>query len=274
MIIFFNKNANGGTAIKKSNKFYNDNIPCAKIYYLSSRDKNCNLKKILRENIQKGNFEFTAAGGDGTLNQLLNSLLEVVNDTELKKIKIGAIGIGSSNDFHKPVKKELKTPSIKIDFSNAKFRDVGYFTFRQNGNYIKKYFLINASIGMTAEGNFNFNNPDGILKYIKKKSSKWAIIYTALKALLHYKNQSVQIYSEGWGAKAVKLTNLGITKNPHFSGDLSYGGKPVYDNGLLQMYLSYNMNIITRLKTFSGFTNAQISYTKKSFVMGCKRDCN
>ncbi|MBL1213810.1 MAG: hypothetical protein HND52_10680 [Ignavibacteriae bacterium] len=250
MIILLNKDAGGGTALKKWNKYYNDKFPCTKIYYLSSRDKNCNLKKILRENIHKGNFNFTAAGGDGTLNQLLNSLLEVVSDAEIKKLKIGAIGIGSSNDFYKPVKKELDSPPIKIDFSNAKFRDVGYFTFRQNENYIKKYFLINASIGMTAKGNFNFNNPAGILKYIKKKSTKWAIIYTALKTLLHYKNQSVQISSDGVKVKHVELTNLGIMKNPHFSGDLSYGGNPVYDNGLLRIYLSSNMNIITRLKLF------------------------
>jgi diacylglycerol kinase family enzyme len=250
MIIILNKDAGSGTAIKKWNKFYKDKIPGAKVYNFSPRDKSCNLKKILRENINKGNYEFIAAGGDGTINLLLNLLLEVANDAEIKNLKIGAIGIGSSNDFHKPVKKKLDALRIKVDFSHAKLRDVGYFTFKENESYIKKYFLINASIGITAKGNYSFNNPIGFLKHIKKISSKWAIIYTALKTLSQYKNQSVQIASDGKDVKHVELTNLGIIKNPNFSGNLSYGGKAIYDDGLLHVILSSNMNIIARLKFF------------------------
>ncbi len=252
MIIVLNKGAGSGTALTKWKSLNKDKIPEAKLYNVSQGDRADKFKKLLRENITAGNYEFAAVGGDGTLNHLLNSLLEVANNAEIKNLKIGAIGIGSSNDFHKPIKKNKKLDAlpIKVDFSNAKYRDVGYLTFKENGSYTKKCFLINASIGITATGNFNFNNPIGVLKHIKKRKSKWAIIYTALKTLLQYKNQSVQIYSEERGVMYVELTNLGVIKNPNFSGNLSYGGKPIYDNGFLQIYLSSNMNIIARLKLF------------------------
>lgn len=264
MIIVLNKGAGSGTALTKWKSLNKDKIPEAKLYNVYQGDRADKFKKLLRENITAGNYEFAAAGGDGTLNHLLNSLLEVANSAEIKNLKIGAIGIGSSNDFHKPIKKNKKLDAlpIKVDFSNAKYRDVGYLTFKENGNYIKKYFLLNASLGITAEGNYNFNNPIGFLKHIKKRKSKWAIIYTALKTILQYKNQSVQIYSDGGKVKHVELTNLGIIKNPNFSGNLSYGGKAIYDDGLLQIHLCNNMEIFSRINLFRALQKQKISLLK------------
>lgn len=269
MIIVLNKDAGAGTALTKWNRLYKDKIPGAIIYDTSSSDKTFNIKKMLRENINKGNYEFAAAGGDGTLNHLLNSLLEVARGKEIKNLKIGAIGIGSSNDFHKPINK-IGTLPIKIDFSNAEFRDVGYFIFTKNGNHFKKYFLINASIGITAEGNYRFNTPSPLLKHIKQRSSKWAIIYTAVKTLLQYKNQAVQLYTEEWGLVNIKLTNLGVIKNPNFSGNLSYGGKPIYDNGLLQIHLCANLNIFDRLKLFGALQRHKYNLLKNVSSLNTK----
>ena len=39
-----------------------------------------------------------------------------------------------------------------------------------------------------------------------------------------------------------------MVKNPHFSGDLSYGGSPEYDDGLLKLYLSENMGRLGLLR--------------------------
>ena len=43
-----------------------------------------------------------AAGGDGAVNALLNGLMDPATDRPRWDVALGAIGLGSSNDFHKP----------------------------------------------------------------------------------------------------------------------------------------------------------------------------
>ena len=52
--------------------------------------------------LARGTRRFIAAGGDGTVNALLNALLGARGDLPLAELELGAIGLGSSNDFHKP----------------------------------------------------------------------------------------------------------------------------------------------------------------------------
>src|SRR5262249_27239042 len=55
--------------------------------------------------VRHGRRHFVAAGGDGTVNLALNGLLAVRRRLGLPRdaLRLGALGIGSSNDFLKPV---------------------------------------------------------------------------------------------------------------------------------------------------------------------------
>ncbi len=129
------------------------------------------------KSFNKGNTDFIIAGGDGSINYFLNHLINLVEPDILKQIKIGAVGIGSSNDFHKPFQSKNIVEKIpyKLNFKDAVERDVGCLLYEKDGKALKKYFLINASLGITAEGNNFFNNPDFILRFLKKISTQSAI---------------------------------------------------------------------------------------------------
>jgi len=249
MIILLNPSAGGGTALRKW-ELLNKNVLFKNkelnVFLINGSVK---TKELFQSAIHEGNYHFAAAGGDGTLNYLLNILLDIASEKEIKKLKIGAIGIGSSNDFHKPIKENQRINGIpyKMDFCNTQHRDVGYIFYKGRGTFNKKYFLINASIGITAEGNYLFNNPTRYLKWLKESNTSKAIIFTVIKTLLSYRNQPVHINSKESGSVDINLTNLGIVKNPNFSGNLSYGSSPIYDNGLLEIHLCSNMNIFNRL---------------------------
>ena len=45
---------------------------------------------------------FVAAGGDGTVSTLVNTLVAVAGQQRLEGLTLGAVALGSSNDFHKP----------------------------------------------------------------------------------------------------------------------------------------------------------------------------
>jgi len=250
MIILLNKNSAGGTALKKWNTIYKE------LKLNGSTETfivgvNGSTDKFILDSIKKGNTDFVIAGGDGSINYFLNCVLNSVEPDILKQIKIGAVGIGSSNDFHKPFQPKNTIGNIpyRINFKDAVRRDIGYLLYEKDGKTFKKYFLINASLGITAEGNNFFNNPDFILGYLKKLNTQSAITYTVIKNILTYKNFKVTIGGTNESFTA-NISNMGILKSPFFTGKLRYLSDPLLDNGLFDVHLYQSLSKMKLLKLF------------------------
>lgn len=243
MYLLLNTYAGGGSAKKKwekvqsviLNKFVN-----SKVVELH----NDSIDSVIKQSTLDSDNDFLVAGGDGTVNLFINGLIDNISPQEIEKYRIGAIGIGSSNDFHKPILKEdlLNDIPAKIDFDNCEKRDICMIKYKVGSDFHHKYFLLNASLGVTAEANNLFNNPDFILKFLKKYFTKAAILYAAAKTIFTYTNYEARIIFDSFETYSFRISNLSIIKNPNISGDLSYPGNPNYQNGLYDIYLAHSMN--------------------------------
>ena len=260
MIITLNTNCCGGKGLQKWNQI-KDHILNSETEVLRTNEPRFIEK--LKGCIDKGETYFVAAGGDGTVNYLLNNLVEAATRDQIKNITIGAIGIGSSNDFHKPFHSKIGEIPVCIDFQNAYQRDVGLIKYDSGEGNVEKYFLINSSLGITAEANNLFNEPDLILRRLKKLNTKLAIFYSAIKTMITYRNLNVEIIMDGDKLKT-KLTNLGITKNPHFSGDFCYDSQTDYISGKFNVHLAHHMNKFEILNLMKALTSRSFSKLKKT----------
>ena len=250
MIILVNKNSGGGTALKKWTRVYKQ------LGFNGSSESfvigvNGSTDKFIIDSVKKGETDFVIAGGDGSINYFLNRCIQLLKPDELKQIKIGAIGIGSSNDFHKPyqINNTIQNVPVKLNFQEAVKRDVGCIQYKSEGKILKKYFLINASLGITAEGNNFFNNPDFILRYLKKMSTQSAITYAVIKNVLTYKNFQATIGGSNESFTA-NISNMGILKSAFFTGKLRYQSDPLPDNGLFDVHLYESLSKVKLLKLF------------------------
>jgi len=250
MVILINKNSGGGTALEKWTSIYNQLglNGSTESFFIGV---NGSTDKFIIDSIKKGKTDFIIAGGDGSINYFLNRCINLLKPADLKQIKIGAVGIGSSNDFHKPFHPNNTIGNVpyKINFKDAVQRDVGCLLFEKDGKTFKKYFLINASLGITAEGNNFFNNPDFILRYLKKINTQFSITYAVIKNILTYKNIKVTMGGNNESFTA-NISNVGILKSPFFTGKLRYQSDPLLDNGLFDVHFYKSLSKIKLLKLF------------------------
>jgi len=221
-----------------------------------------NLPNFLRAAYEKGENCFAIAGGDGTANILLNAILSTFFEKDLKNIKLGFIGIGSSNDLHKP--KNSQTPSIKMDFQTAALRDILCLEYEQDGQINRKYALLNMSMGITAKANSSFNNPGLILRILKRISSPLAILYAAISTILTYKNMPIEINVKQ-KTLLVNLSNLGVIKSPYFAGNFHYDTPLQLNDGRYYLHICHDMNFIKILKLLKTLSKGKFAGTKNAF---------
>jgi diacylglycerol kinase (ATP) len=214
--------------------------------------------------LKAGANKFMAAGGDGTVNLLLNLLLNLTGRTD---IVIGAVGLGSSNDFHKPFRKEAFIGNVpaKVDFEHAISCDVIQVKYLdKSGSQQVRYSLINSSIGLTAEANAFFNRRLPIVRILQRMSVDAAIFFTAVRTILKYHNLPCVIVDEWGHMMKINLTNLGVIKNPHFTGSLCYDTAILPDDGKLGINLCAELTKFERLRLMVALTNHRFNGLPKT----------
>ncbi len=186
------------------------------------------LENTLNEYIRENGFNcIISAGGDGTVNIILNNLMNL-EGVKTEDFYLGGIGLGSSNDFLKPVETSIDSVPSRIRPEKSLLADVGKVRFKgTDGEERTRYFIVNASLGVTAEANSNFNRGDQPIRFLKPRMLNVAILYTAVKTILAFRNFPVTLKVERLEEGMFEegkfcLSNLSVLKNQHVSGSFVY----------------------------------------------------
>jgi diacylglycerol kinase (ATP) len=180
-----------------------------------------------------------AAGGDGTVGAVASALLACPNACG---VALGAVGLGSSNDFHKPFATVAAGVPLRIDLAAARPRDVGRALFSRNGEPpVERAFLVSASLGVTARANALFNEKKGgPFSWLKRRFVDGAVFYAALATLVRHADVSGVIRLAGEEG-TFSISNLSILKTPYLSGCLRFDTPVAPDSGLLAVNLCHGM---------------------------------
>jgi diacylglycerol kinase (ATP) len=244
-LVVLNAEAGGGQAGKRWEKvrpFIREQYAHQEVRLDRGEGWRCAVKQALDDGVRV----FIAAGGDGTVNLLLNGLLQVRGSVPLPSLALGAVGLGSSNDFHKPIERTAAGCAIRRDLAGRTLRDVCRARYRDaSGTRHERCFLVSASMGVTAEANARFNADDRVLLALKHRCFTLAMLYAALLSIGAY--HSFEAYLawcfDGQPVhRRTQLTNLSLLKTPHLSGGLRFDTRVACDDGLLGVNLCEGMS--------------------------------
>ncbi len=271
--VILNPFANAGRGLARWRRFLGSGtaeatrLGSAPIY-----DRVAGLEDWLAERLRSGPLDLVAVGGDGTVNLALNTLLALrphVGRELIAGARFGAVGVGSSNDFHKPGdspgRERTGGVATRLNFDGARGHDVGWARLRgADGTSVDRAFLINASVGLTAEGNWNFNQAGSLLRFLKRATVDGAILATAFRTLAAYRNIELRVGLDGGPARSLHLTNLGVVKNPHFSGSMRYDVDQASDDGRLGVHVCEGMGLGDKLRVFSALNRGRFTGLPKT----------
>jgi diacylglycerol kinase family enzyme len=184
--------------------------------------------------LEQGERRFVAAGGDGTVNLVVALLLELATPDTRPELIVGAIGLGSSNDFHKPIQPDALVGRFpcRLDFERSVQHDVGCTQYVDEHEVARvKRWVINASVGTTARGNWLYNEAHGVVGIAKRCSATLGMIVAAIGALLRPAREVMTVTAEDGSIELIRVCNLGVVKNPHFTGCLYYDSPYHPDSG-------------------------------------------
>ncbi len=223
MLVIVNRNANGGRAARAWQRIRPLVIERVGPFDECDAPDRESVRRCIVGALARGERRFVAAGGDGTVNLVMTDLVERARPEVLARVTFGAIGLGSSNDFHKPRRDALGGVPCRLDFAHPIQHDVGRSAYVDaEGERGVRHWLINASVGTTAAGNWLYNRATGVVGALKRLSASLGMIGATCVAVLRNRRVRMTLEREDGTSESVLLCNLGVVKNPHFTGVLRY----------------------------------------------------
>lgn len=251
-LLIINPKSGGSKALKKW-KQLSHSIPHDAVMTLDEW-KNTRQRPSLDDKI-------LSAGGDGCLHSIVNTLIENFGISILSEISIGAIGLGSNNSYLQPLKDRQQAHNIAVQIQEPHyFRDLIEVEIEKDSSVQKKWIVSNASLGLLAFANLNFNQ-NLFVQILKKINMSLADIFSFIITLIQFKPVNLQIEFSPGVPQNFSITNLHLLKAPYFTKDLHFATSAAMDSGLLDFYGL----------TFSSKRNVLIRFMKMSFLkkMSC-----
>lgn len=260
MLIVLNKHSNDGNGARKWSRIRNQVEMSAQKQGQNFVviDTGCDCKQQISRAFQKGERVFISAGGDGTLHFVLNILM-ALPDNQRRECILGAVGLGSSNDFHKPFNNSriFNGISLRIDSENLSNHNVGVVEYTSlQGETKTEYFILNGGIGMVADGNRLYNIGNPIINFLKPRWALAASNYAAIHTVLTHRNFPVSLKIDQ-NELLVNVSNLAIVIVPWFSGTCRYDLPVGPEADYFCVTLLENMGIFRKFLTFYYLSNGR-----------------
>jgi len=218
--LIFNPTAQGG----KASRFRSHpDIPHGQVVLLATAAVG-DARRLAAQAVRNGFRTIIAAGGDGTVNEVLNGICDVPGG--LSSARLGLLPLGTINVFARELRVPLRTgPAWKVlAAGRERSIDLGVADFQLDGAPCRRYFVQLAGAGLDSRA-------IELTEWrIKKKIGPLAYVYAGIKALRESKPvitvQAGQSFAGEWVA---------VGNGRYYGAPIAVFPKARLDDGLLDI---------------------------------------
>lgn len=203
--------------------------------------------KLAERAVKEGNTHIICAGGDGSLNEVANGLMQAKATTAAHlwaNVRMGVLPMGTGNDFVKTVNSPKDAEGLKqvIEVDSCKTIDLGLVEYHsQKGEKQSRYFINITDVGM-----------GGVVAERLSKYSKWMGAYLTyqraiLTTLLTYKNQPVRAKADGFTYEG-NIMNFIVANGKYFGSGLGIAPDAVADDGEFSVVILGEISLTDYIK--------------------------
>ncbi|MCO5248886.1 MAG: YegS/Rv2252/BmrU family lipid kinase [Chitinophagales bacterium] len=204
-------------------------------------------KELAFQGVKEGFKKIICAGGDGTINETANGVMQAIkalNEKERKSLRIGVIPIGTANDYIKTIGSPMTVAGLKKSITSDTYKtiDLGLVNFvSTKGENCERYFVNIVDIGI-----------GGIVVEKLSTSSRWLgpnLTYqkAIVSSLFSYRKKEVVATGDDFNYKG-KVMSLVIAKGKYFGSGLGIAPYAEPSNGRLSIVILGNISMLDYLK--------------------------
>lgn len=185
-----------------------------------------------RAAVRAGRRTVVAVGGDGTLSEVANGVLD---EDDTGEVAVAFVPAGTLSDFSRG-REPSPTLAGVLDRRRARRIDVGRVTCAGPDGPVTRWFVVNCTVGIVSAIGQRFVEKPPLNLALKRVSVRLAEAVYTVETALRWRPVEMRVTTDEdeWRTPA---TNLGVMKVPWFAGGMSFGSELEPDDGLLDAVL-------------------------------------
>jgi diacylglycerol kinase (ATP) len=213
--------------------------------------------------VNEGADYIIAAGGDGTMNEVVNGVMQVPTDKR-DKVLVGLFPLGTGNDFARTAQLAKSAEGLADLIQNRQYQkiDVGHVEFLdENDTKKSRYFNNIAEIGVGAK------TVEIVNKSKKTLGSTLTFVLGVLKAFIGYKQQEIKINADNFSWEG-KIVAICVANGQYFGSGLGIAPGASLNDGKLSLVIVGSLKIVhflwymPKLRKLKKIKHPQVNYLK------------
>jgi YegS/Rv2252/BmrU family lipid kinase len=214
-------------------------------------------KQIALEAAKQGRKLIVACGGDGTINEIANGILESGEPAEL-----GILPSGTGGDFRRTFHLSTDPAQAAADLKNGitETIDAGRVTFTdENGKTVSRYFMGVASFGISTSVIRRVKADKPFAWLPRGLSGRAGFAWSTLQTTLEMKYTKASITLDDGREREVSVVNFCVANARYFGGGMKIAPDARLDDGL------FDVVMIGEISTPKILANSYKLYVGKHF---------
>ncbi len=217
--------------------------------YLSKHRGDCRV--LAQEAVHQGRSHIIAVGGDGTLNEVLNGLVDAgavaSHAADSESPRLGLLPYGTGGDFRTAIGMPFEVTRAAEAFLQGTSRnvDVGMVEYTaENGQLRTRAFLNVASCGISAEVSGLVNSAT------LRLGSQLPYLIATLKALMRFRNVALRITLDDNSEPVLlnQMKTIAVANGPWFGGNMRIAPDALLNDGKFDITAIEDPGFFTALR--------------------------